>query len=120
MTDLMACRSIYVGGPISLGGTLDENAVAANLAKFFVIEEELQARGLAVFNPARLPKHNRRGKPASQEDYLEQCIWMVMQADGMVCLDGWKESAGARVEALVASSTGKPLFDERYAAMTYD
>jgi hypothetical protein len=120
MKRLNACQSLYIGGPISMGGTLPESEVVANLAKFTLVAKHLQLLGFAVFNPATLPKYNRLGAPASQADYLEQCIWMVMRAEGMVCLDGWEHSPGARLEGLVMQRIGRPLFDERYQPIEYE
>lgn len=114
MKKIRECHSIYVGGPISLGGTLGPEEIEANLMRFYDTEARLQTLGIAVFNPARLPKHNRLGEPSSQEDYMEQCVWMVMQADGMVALDGWQDSEGTLTEALVAKRTGKPIFAETF------
>ena len=114
------CRSVYLGGPISLGGTLLPSQIEANLLRFYEVETKLQRLGLAVFNPARLPKHNRQGERSSQEDYLEQCVWMVMQSDGVVVLDGWEESAGTTREVLIAQSTGKPVFAETLAPIEFE
>lgn len=118
MKTLVECRSVYLGGPISLGGTLGSEQIDKNLARFFEFEARLQTLGLAVFNPARLPKYNRRGESSSQEDYLEQCVWMVMQSDGMVALDGWQESAGTIREVLIAQTTGKPVFAETFERLS--
>lgn len=107
---LIECRSVYLGGPISLGGTLSPEAIEANLARFYEMETKLHDIGLAVFNPARLPKFNRLGERASQEDYLEQCFFMVMQSDGMVALSGWEDSPGTLREILMTQSSGKPVF----------
>lgn len=112
MKTLADCRSLYLGGPISLGGTLSRPEVEDNLHRFAEVARVLQQMGFAVFNPAGLPKYSRLGRKATQADYLEQCLWMVMQADGMVCLAGWTHSPGARLEALVTQHTGKPLFDD--------
>ena len=117
---LIECRTIYIGGPISMGGTLSPDEVDANLRKFFAMAKGLQNLGLAVFNPATLPKYSRLGRLATQADYLEQCLWMVMQADGMVCLEGWEHSPGARLEALVTQRTGKPLFDHKFHPIEYE
>ncbi len=114
MKRLADCRSIYIGGPISHGGTLPPDEIERNLWRFFDMEHKLQVLGLSVFNPARLPKHNRHGERAGQEDYLEQCVWMVMQAEGMVVLDGWQQSPGTTCEVLIAQSTGKPVFGEDF------
>lgn len=113
------CRSLYVGGPISIGGTLSATEVEVNLVKFFTMEARLQCLGYAVFNPARLPKHNRLGTKATQWDYLEQCFWMVMQADGIVVLNKWEQSPGTLREVLMAQSAGKPVFDEEFVPIGF-
>ena len=114
------CKSVYVGGPISLGGTLSPAEIERNLERFYEMESHLQQLGLAVFNPARLPKHNRNGDRATQADYLEQCFWMIMQADGMVALEGWDQSHGTIREILLAQASGKPVFGEDLHDLGYE
>lgn len=41
---------------------------------------------------------------------LHQCFLDVLDTDGVVLLDGWEKSEGARAEALVAQLTGKRLW----------
>lgn len=89
-------KVIYIAGPM----TGKENY---NRATFNYAESSLSAEGYIVLNPARLPI----GMP--DKSYLPICMAMLEQADMVYCLEGWKESEGARAEIAYAIRQKLPL-----------
>ena len=77
---------IYIAGPIT--GKPDGNKAAFDAA-----EKKLKAQGHAVLNPRSLPDDLPRTA------YMPICLAMLQQADAIYLLEGWINSAGARLEA---------------------
>ncbi|WP_067923769.1 DUF4406 domain-containing protein [Alicyclobacillus shizuokensis] len=92
---------IYISGPMS--GMENYNYEA-----FFAAEERLNEKGYEVINPARLGYV----EGWSWEDYLRRDIKAMLDADAVVVLPNWLDSKGARLEILVASKLGMPIYDE--------
>lgn len=93
----MSC--IYIAGPMT--GIRDFNRPA-----FFSAAQLLTERGHAVLNPASLPD----GLTESQ--YMDICLAMLRCADVIYLLDGWENSAGARVEYALADKLGLDIIFE--------
>lgn len=85
---------VYIAGPMT--GYKDYNRPA-----FFKAQEELEAEGHTVLNPAALPA----ALPDSA--YLPICLAMIQAADSVYMLRGWRDSKGAAVEHAFASRQGK-------------
>lgn len=87
---------IYISGKIS--GTDDY------LDRFDRVEKILSAKGHTVINPARvldiLPKDT------TWQGYMATALAMLVQADAVYFLRGWRDSKGAVIERKVADSLG--------------
>ena len=94
--------TVYIAGPITGIKNYKEN--------FEKRERELEAMGYRVFNPAKLGERLEKEHPyrnIGHHEYMNYLLPYVLKADGISMLDGWEYSEGARVEKLVAESTGK-------------
>ncbi len=89
-------KVIYIAGPMS--GLKD-----LNVTSFKIAERELTRQGFEVRNPACLPPGWAR-----YDDYMEICLVMLRQSDGVVFLPGSMESKGACIEASHAEQWGIP------------
>lgn len=98
------CR-IFISGPISGVPNYRERFA---VAEWFL--KSLFVRG-KIFNPAA------RLKPGmSNAWYMGRCVPEVLRADYFYVLDGWKGSAGARIEVALARYCGKSVFFEEVEA----
>jgi len=82
--------TIYLAGPISgdAGYKVKFAAVAAMIRK--------EAPDAKILNPGALPEG------MSRADYMAICLQMLMCADLVVFLPGWRSSGGADVEKRLA------------------
>ena len=69
--------------------------------KFAYAEYQLKSRGFKTLNPV---KHEKDGKP--WDYYLRKDIRKLTKCDGIILLDDWYESRGARLELKVAIGLG--------------
>lgn len=65
--------------------------------KFAYAEYQLKKRGFKVLNPV---KHEKDGKKWSY--YLKKDIRKLTRCQGLILLDGWENSKGAKLELKVA------------------
>lgn len=86
---------VYVSGPMT--GMPELNHPAFNKAA-----AQLRAQGIAVFNPAELPKNNSW----SWCDYMRADLKALMDCTEILMLPGWEKSKGARLEMHVAIALG--------------
>ena len=70
---------------------------------FHATADRLRARGFAVIDPAALPDD----LPATA--YMPICLAMLAQADAILLLPGWEDSAGALVEKAFAEYQQKEI-----------
>lgn len=95
---------IYIAGPMT--GYNDYNRDAFNDAA-----DDLRSLGHVAINPAVLPDG------LEQAEYMDICLAMIRSADGVLFLDGFENSLGAKVEFAYAEKLGLHLFiiskDER-------
>ncbi len=82
-------KIIYISGPIS-------GDVENNRCKFNDAAEELTFAGYTVLNPAMLPSG------LTELQYMQICQPMLMCADIIYLLPGWKSSKGALAEFALA------------------
>ena len=88
-----ALMKVYLAGPIT--------GVKDYAVTFNYYEEEFQALGCCVMNPAVLPEgfeHNQ---------YMEICYKMIDACDMVVLLPGFADSKGACLELMYAIDEGK-------------
>jgi len=91
----------YIAGPMT--GYEDFNYPAFNHAS-----NVLDIMGLSHINPAA----NFSGDQSLTWDtYLRQAVRQVAECTGLVLLDGWTESRGARLEALLAGGLGLRFYE---------
>ena len=96
---------IYLAGPIS-GPLMIENR-----QRFYDVEARVLTKWFGnvekvILNPATLPLG------LTEQDYMSIGMQMLFAADSMVMLDGWEQSAGARIEFDLAKKCGKRIFSE--------
>jgi hypothetical protein len=90
---------IYLSGPMT--GLPDYNR-----PEFARIAEELRAQGMSVFNPGDIgPKENIMPRAW----YMRKDLEGLMKSDSVYLLDGWEDSAGARLEVEVAKQLEIPI-----------
>ena len=114
-------KRYYLAGPMS--GIPQFNFPAFDTAKL-----SLLAEGYDVVSPAELDDETARAaalaspdgdleayKDATGEtwgDFLARDVKLIAdEVDGVILLEGWEESKGARLEAFVARTCGKPVYD---------
>jgi hypothetical protein len=95
---------IYISGPMT--GHPDYN-----FRSFFDAEELILKLGHTALNPAwqdgytfEEAKKSAKIKGHSWGQYMREDLKMLMMAEGIVLLDGWRESKGAKLEAIVAGA----------------
>jgi len=99
---------IYVAGPM-------RGMPGGNFAAFDEAARVLRAMGHEVFSPAEADRALGVSEEMYEADFAAQDLAGVMRedlrqvldADGVVLLDGWDQSSGARLERIVAASTGR-------------
>lgn len=89
-------KRIYIAGPMP--GLPDCNRPA-----FHAEANYQRERGHIPLNPATLPDG------LTQAEYMACCLPMVMLADELVMLPGWRESQGAIAEFHLAMKCGKVI-----------
>jgi hypothetical protein len=97
--------TVYIAGPISYGGGVDQATVKLNLEAFHSAELALRAAGLDVINPALFAQ--TPGK--TWADYMREGVAAVLRCDMVAVLPGWECSKGALLEAHVAHALGVPV-----------
>jgi len=96
-------QTIYISGPISLGGSCTEEEVIAFTAIFTQWAKSLRHVGHTVINPCEVPQQD------SWEAYMRYGMRAVANCDRVVALPRWEESRGARLEIFVARELGIPV-----------
>lgn len=110
---------VYIAGPMT-------GIPRFNIPAFDEAARDLRARGYTVFSPAELDNPETRrtalaspdGAPGSGTtnnetwgDFLARDVKLIADEgiEGIVCLEGWERSKGARLETYVASLTDIPI-----------
>lgn len=94
--------NIYIAGPMT--GIKEYNYPAFNQCA-----AELRANGHKVYNPAEIkppePDFAKSlGKSGLWAWYMKKAIVMLLKADVIVLLPGWKNSKGACLERVIAKA----------------
>lgn len=95
--------TIYLSGPISLGGSLQPNETQAFVDAFAAHAAALRDRGAKVINPCECEPQE------SWEAYMRLGIASVCVSDYVAVLPRWLESRGALLEVFVARQLGIPV-----------
>lgn len=92
-----------------------------NFPKFDEAALNLRRRGIVVLSPAEMDDPNEREIAMASEDginsetelprshFLKRDFLIVLEADGVIVLDDWLDSSGARDETRLAFSLDKPV-----------
>ncbi|SCC35212.1 DUF4406 domain-containing protein [Kosakonia oryziphila] len=91
---------IFISGPMT--GLPHFNRPAFHEASLL-----LGSQGHIALNPATLPDG------LSEKEYMDICLSMLRCADAIYLLDGWKLSAGARVEHALAEKLALLIISEK-------
>lgn len=91
---------IFISGPMT--GLPHFNRPAFHEASLL-----LSSQGHIALNPATL--HDG----LSEKEYMDICLSMLRCADAIYLLDGWKLSAGTRVEQALAEKLGLIIISEK-------
>lgn len=98
--------SVYISGPMTAANHTGDY----NYPAFHSAEERIRALAptvTKVFNPA----DTFNGDTTRQwQDYMRVDVGTVLESDCVVCLPGWENGAGSRVEVLTAVSIGIPVY----------
>lgn len=108
---------IYISGPITYGTDVKE--------RFAAVRRKLTEQGYQVLSPLDIPacedfsctllKHEvQKGFAHSWACFLKyDLIVMMKECEGILMMDGWQDSHGARLELTVASAVGMHVVFER-------
>lgn len=96
-------ETIYLSGPISLGGICTEDEIAAFTMRFRVEAHRLRNLGYTVINPCELAYED------SWEAYMRHGMRAVAACDRVGVLPRWMESPGAMLEVFVARQLKIPV-----------
>lgn len=109
-------NTIYISGKMT-------NMPEFNYPAFFEMEDYIrknwpyvQTRPVIIFNPARIDQeHNLdpNNRTNSREWYLTRALEMLLKCNTIIMLDGWEESAGARLEYDIARELKMVILDQR-------
>ena len=97
----MGMKKIYISGKITNNPNYKAEFEAAELA--------LKIAGFQPVNPAE--EHLPDG--ATWADYMRQDIKLLCDCDAIYMLNGWRESAGAKIEHKLAQDLGIEIIYER-------
>jgi len=97
--------TIYISGPISLGGTCSAAEIEAFTQRFRDETTRLRNLGHRVIDPTEVPKQN------TWEDYMRFALRAVSVADVVGVLPRWEESRGARLEVFLARELRIPVVE---------
>jgi hypothetical protein len=110
-------RSAYLAGPM-------RGIEEFNLPAFAGAAAALRAKNWEVFSPAERDERDEEAMAAHREAresgdwssalplayYMAHDLKAVCRHDALILLDGWEQSQGARLEAVVAVEIGHPVF----------
>ena len=108
---------LYLAGPMT-------GIPYHNVPRFKAVAEDLRNKGIDMIVPVEMDGAEWEEQALADEtgtgkfgdrtwgDFLSRDVKVVAdQCDGVVLLEGWKESRGARLEAFVAVNVGKPVYE---------
>lgn len=91
---------IYISGPMA-------TCPSTYKRKFSEMAELITEGGDIAVNPAVLPTG------LDGDKYMPICFSMIDASDAVLMMQGWRESAGARLEKAYAEYQGKQILYER-------
>ena len=104
-------HSCYLAGPM-------RGHEEFNFPEFHKQAKWLRAQGWTVFSPAERDEQDVAlngdwaiGKQRGLDYFMQFDLAAVCQTEAVVLMNGWEESQGARLEAMVAVEIGHPVFE---------
>ena len=94
-------KRIYIAGPMT-------GIPKHNFPAFYQAERDLLLRGFLPINPAR-NFDGRTDLPYAQ--YLRRDIQLLLDCQGVVMLEGWQQSRGAKLEYAIAATLGVKIWE---------
>jgi hypothetical protein len=104
----------YISGPMS-------GYVGGNFAAFDAACAEVRGKGHVAIGPQELdracggsvPEGNCLPSSEEMRRYLLRDLVIILtEAEGIVVLDGWEKSRGAKAEVALAMAVGIPVYDQ--------
>lgn len=92
---------LYLGGPMSGYHNF-------NYRQFHNVAKVLRGMGFIVINPAETAGGDQS---LPHEKYMEIDLNYIRTVDAVIFLPGWRQSRGAKIEAVVADAYRKPIFE---------
>jgi hypothetical protein len=91
-----------------------------NYPAFFAVEEHIRTNwpyvettSINILNPARIDElFDLKERTNTREWYLTKALDMLLCCNSIVMLDGWQNSAGARLEFEIAKELKMQIYDE--------
>jgi nucleoside 2-deoxyribosyltransferase len=85
-----------------------------NFPAFYAAAKRLREQGHEVWSPAENDVDQdgfnpKTDQPKTMSHYMARDLPQVCASDAVAMLNGWQDSEGARLEALVARKLGKPV-----------
>jgi len=96
-------ETIYLSGPISLGGKAGERTRKVFTNRFKKATKRLRESGFTVIDPTECPPEK------TWENYMRHGMRAVADADIVLVLPQWEQSRGSRLEVFVARELGIPV-----------
>lgn len=93
---------IYIAGPM-------RGIPEYNFPEFNRVAQKLREAGHIALNPA---EKESEASAHTWEYWMREDIRMILDADALVVLEGWRTSRGATFEVYVARQLNMPVFDE--------
>lgn len=86
----------YISGPITGMDNLNKDA-------FYNVEKKILESGkeVSIFNPSNITIEN-----GSWSDYMDVCIYNLIDCEKIIMLKGWDKSKGARIEKTISTALG--------------
>jgi hypothetical protein len=95
-------KTLYISGKIS-GRQLGEAQ-----HHFFTHQKLIEKKGYRVINPFDLHEHENK----TWEEFMRVDVKALCDCDGIIMLNGWEDSRGAKLELLIAKELGLSVFYE--------
>lgn len=100
----MKKRIIYLSGPM-------KGKPERNYPLFNDVTKQLRDAGHRVYNPAEFPHDYNSGPFPLRQAFAVYCVFIALEADTIVMLPDWENSAGARTERELARMCGVEIIE---------
>lgn len=94
-------NKFYIAGPM-------RGIPKSNRPAFIEAAQRLRGAGYEVFSPAEISQGEATNEAFAGA--MRELLPELLKCDAVAVLPGWAKSEGAKLEVLVALSTGKPVY----------